>query len=140
MKKINNILLYVIISITVVLAVYFFFFGEMKDNVGVLLTWAYILIGLGVVFLILVPFLNIKTNPASLKKGGIGIALIAVLMGISYLISSDAQTVTTLAMLPPPSGTAMKIIDTGLHATYLLLCLAVLAILFGTIYLSIKKR
>ena len=140
MKKINNLLLYVIIAITVIVTAYYFFFGEMREHVGTLLVWAYVLLGLGVLCLILIPFLNIGANPSSLKKGAINIAFIVVLFGIAYLLSSDTQTAATLAMPDPPSSTAMKITDTGLFATYLLLVLAVGAILFGTLYAGIKKR
>ena len=140
MKKINNILLYVIIAISVVVAIYFFFFGEMKDNVGTLLTWAYVLLGLGILLLILVPFVNLGANPSALKKGGISIAFIVVLLGLSYLLASDTQTVATQAMLEPPSATTLRITETGLLATYLLLILSIAAIIFGSIYVSIKKR
>jgi len=140
MKKINSLLLYITITVTVIVVVYFFFFGSSSAGVGTILIWAYILLALGVLCLILIPILNIGANPASLRKGAINIAFIVVLFGIAFLISSDAQTVATQAMLDPPSSIAMKITDTGLFATYLLLLLAIGAILFGTLYANIKNR
>jgi len=141
MKKINNILLYVILAISAFMTIYYFFFGGTEfTRVGNLLIWAYILLGLGVLLLILVPFLNIGANPSSLKKGGISVAFIVVLFALSYFLSTDAHTVSTQAMLEPPSSTTLKIIDTGLLATYLLLVASVVAILFGAVYISIKKR
>jgi len=143
MKKINNILLYVIIAVSLALVFYYFFFGGASlEKAGTLLVWSYILLGLGVLLLVCVPILNIGANPASLKKGGMSIAFLLVLFGIAMLFSSDAQTAATLSwpLEKQPSSTEMKIIDTGLFATYLLLILSVVAILFGTLYASLRKR
>jgi uncharacterized membrane protein len=139
MKKINSLLLYVAIAITTIVTIYYFFVGNQESNVGTLLIWAYILLALGVVLLICIPILNIGANPASLKKAAVSIAFLVALFVIAYILSSDAQTVTTQAMLTPPSATTMKITDTGLYATYLLMVLSIGAILFGTIYGSVKK-
>jgi|GEM_PF-1123784 len=141
MKKIKNILMYVIITISVVMTIYFFMDAH-EPRAGHLLLWAYILLGFGILLLITIPILNIGTNPGSLKKGAMSIAFMVVLFGIAFLFASDAQTPTTAAMInpPPPSATTMRITDAGLLATYLLLVIAVCSILFASLFASLKKR
>ena len=143
MKKINNLVLYVFVAVSVALIIYFFLFGgDQYTKSGTLLTWSYILLGFGVLLLVCVPILNIGANPASLKKGGMSIAFLLVLFGVAMIFSSNAQTAATLSwpVDKQPSSTEMKVIDTGLYATYLLLVLSVVAILFGSLYSAIRKR
>ena len=139
MKKITNLLIYVIMAISAIMVVYFFL-DPHEPRAGSLLIWAYVLLGMGIVSLLVIPLLNIGTNPSALKKGGISVAFIVVLFGISYVISSGAQTVTTKEWLIPPPEMTMRITDAGLYATYILLVIAVIAIFFSSVYSGYKKR
>ena len=139
MKRITNILMYIIIAISAVMTIYFFL-DPHEPRAGSLLIWAYVLLGMGIVSLLVIPLLNIGANPSTLKKGGINIAFMVVLFGIAYVISSGAQTATTKEWLIPPSEMTMRISDAGLYATYILLVVAVVAILFSSVYAGYKKR
>ena len=139
MKKVSNILMYVIIAISLIVTIYFLA-DPHEERAGTLFIWTYILMGLGIALLVAVPILNVRTNPASLKKGAINIAFMVVLFGLAYLFASDSQTTATAAQTIPPSPATLKITDTGLIATYLLLAIGVCSIIFASVYTGLKNR
>ena len=138
MKKLLNILTYLIFAITAVVLVYFWMAKD--ERVGTILVWGYIILALGVVLLLLTPLFSIASNPKSLKKMAISVGFVAVLFGIAYLLSSGEQTAATMMKPVPPKAQTLQFIDTGLIATYFLLLLALLSIIGGTLFASIKNR
>ena len=139
MKKIPNIITYVIIAVSVLVTVYYVM-DMSRERTGHFLTWAYFLFGLAVVLVVVLPLINLISNPKALKKAVINVGLLAVVLVIAYVFASGAQTPDTQAMATPPSATTMKITDMGLKATYLLFALALLAIISSSLLTAFKKH
>ena len=139
MKKIPNIITYVIIAVSVLVTVYYVM-DMSEERTGHFLTWAYFLFGLAVVLVVVLPLINLISNPKALKKAVINVGLLAVVLVIAYVFASGAQTPDTQAMATPPSATTMKITDMGLKATYLLFALALLAIISSSLLTAFKKH
>lgn len=143
MQKVSKIVLYVLVAISVVLAVLFFAGGSVTDGTGLLtdeepvftalnLTWAYVMFVIAVVLTLLFSIFHIITHPKALKGAIIALVIGFVLVGAAYLLASD---------LPIPgrsAGTAsvatLKWVGTGLWVTYILGGLAILAIIVSEIY------
>ncbi|MCL1974293.1 MAG: hypothetical protein FWG54_05710 [Bacteroidetes bacterium] len=138
MKKLLNILIYLIFAVTAVVLVYFWMAKD--ERVGTLLVWGYIVLALGIVLLLLTPLFNIASNPKMLRKMAVSIGFIVVLFGLAFLLSSGDQTISTAMKPDPPKAQTLKIIDTGLIATYFLLAIALLSVLGGSVLASIRNR
>jgi len=141
MKKILNIFMYVIMAISIIIAIYFFL--EMKDEgrVGILLVWTYILFALAIGMALVSALFNAASNPQSLKKMALNIGFLVVVFGVSYMLASSAQTPVTEALpTGPPSAMAMKLTDMGLKVTYFLFALTILVALLGPAIAAIRNR
>jgi hypothetical protein len=90
---------------------------------------AYILIGLCALAAIVLPIMQSLGNPASLKKGAMGVGLLIVLFGICYAISSD----DTLGADITESG--VRSVGAGLTMFYILVFVAI----GGIIYTEFSK-
>jgi len=139
MKKYLNILTYVVLIITFIMTVIFLMNPD-EPHAGTFLLWSYILFALGIGLVIILPVLNMASNPKAIKKMLRNLVLLVVVFGGAYLLSSGAQTTTTAAMLKPPSISALKMTDTGLIITYALCLIALLAIVASSAYAAIKNR
>jgi len=140
MKKLK-LLTYVIMAISAVVTIYFMLDTSAEGGrVGPFLIWAYILFGLSIVLILVLPLFNIISNPKALKKMAINVGFIVVVLGLSYLLASSAQTSVTEAMPVPPSASTMKLTDAGLKAAYVLFAGSLLAILFGAVLGVIRNR
>ena len=147
-KKTISIILYLLMGISVVLIV-LFYFGKvvpgtegtsMEEPVitGKILIWSAILViitaGLAVIF----PLINLATNLKSAKNGLFVLIGVAVLIFIAYTLASNE-----VLTIPGYTGTdnapgILKIAGTGLFTTYILAGLAVLSILYSEIANYIK--
>ena len=145
MKNLNKIFTWTMVAlivISVVLLVWGFAKGwDFKDDLPVdaLLLWAYIMVGLAVIALIGVGLaIGIANNPKSVIKLGIGLAAIAVVCFVAYLVApgSPAVSLTT----EQPNASTLKLTDTILYLTYFAGILAVLAIIAGEIRLAITNK
>lgn len=143
--KIATILLWVIIIISTVLLV------SLMANVGedyktdpVLagwvytnLTWAYILLAICAGIAIISGLYQMITDTKAAKGGLIALVFLAVVAGVSYMLSSDAipQFIGVQKFINDGTLTAKvsKLVDTGLHATYILLGLAILSIVYSSV-------
>ena len=143
--KIVTIVLWVLVIISAVLVV------SLMANVGedyktdpVLagwintnLIWAYILLAVGAGIAIISGLFHMITDIKAAKGGLIALVAIGVVALVSYLISSDAipqfigvQRFINNGTLTPQVA---RWVDTGLHATYILLGLAVLSIVYSAV-------
>lgn len=75
------------------------------------------------------------SNPASLKKSGLGIGLMLLVMVISYFMATDE----VYAYYGDISSTTSKWTDTGLYMLYFLIVGAVGAIVFSGVNSIIKR-
>ena len=144
MKNLNKIFKWTMIAlivISVVLLAWGFMVGfNYKDNlpVDVLLTWAYIMVGIAILAVIGVGLaIGLVNNPKGVVKLGIGLAAIAVICLVAYLIAPGAPA---LGMLQQPDAATLKLTDTILYLTYFAGILAIVAIIAGEIRLAISNK
>ncbi|MDD6253082.1 MAG: hypothetical protein ACI3ZO_08695 [Candidatus Cryptobacteroides sp.] len=148
MKNLNKIFTWLMVALIVVsvgLLVWGFVAGypsapgQPDATVEALLYWAYVMVGLALFCVIVIGLgVSIVNNPKSLVKLGIGIAVVAVICVVAYLLApgSPAVGLTT----PQPAFAELKQTDTVLNLTYFTGALAIVAIIFGEIWGAIRTK
>ena len=142
--KIVTILLWVLVLVSAVLIVSLM--ANVSDNnqdaamqswINTNLIWAYILLIAGAAIAIFSGLYHMITDIKAAKGGLIALVFLGAVALISYLISSDAipQFAGVQRFIDDGTLTAQvsKLVDTGLHATYILLGLAILSIAYSSI-------
>lgn len=142
-SKIISIVLWVLMGISIILLVLFYFGkvvpGTEDTNLHepvitqTFLVWAYILGGLTAGLALIFPIINVIQNPKSAKKGLFVILGIAVLIFIAYSLASDQ-----VLNIPGYDGKdnvakTLRFTGTGLITMYILAGLAVLSIIYSEI-------
>ena len=89
MKKILNILLGVLMAITAVLLVYAIVSGGSEAAIGLNLVWGYFLFVFAIAAAIFCAVFGMIQNPAGIKGTVRSLALILVIVGVSYFISAS---------------------------------------------------
>jgi hypothetical protein len=101
------------------------------------LVWAYILVAIGAGVAIVSGLLNMVTDKKAAKGGLIALGFFAIVAVISYSLASDEipQFIGVDKFINDGTLTASvaRLVDTGLYATYILLGLAVLSIVFSSV-------
>ena len=142
MKNINKIFKWAMVLLIVVSVILLIvgFAGDWKEgHVDVLLTWTYIMVGLASAASVVVGLaVGAVNDPKSLVKLGVGIAAVAVVCLIAYLIAPGAPAVNLTT--EQPSASMLKLTDTILYLTYFAGIVAVLAIVVGEIRLAITNK
>ena len=132
----------VLIVISVALLVWGFAVGfESKGNlpVEVLLKWAYIMVALALVSILIISLIiGIMNNPKVLVKYGLVLAGIAVLCLVSYLLAKGAPAVGLTT--EQPDASTLKLTDTILNLTYITGAASILAIIFGEVIMAIRNK
>ena len=141
--KIIKIVLWVLMVLSVGVLVWGFLTGfEANDGAAtnVLLYWAYIVLGIALVSVICVGlYVTATTNPKGLIKIGIALVAAAVLFGLCYLVASGAPAVG-YSGAKLPSATELKMTDTILNLAYLVGGAAILSIIFGEVWMTIRNK
>ncbi len=105
--------------------------------VNVILLFAYILLGLGILLAVVLPIPSLLQYPKKLKKLFFTLLIVAVVFVLGYLLASgDPVDVNTEV---PPSGRILKLTDTALIITYITLLASILAIVWGGIKNLVQK-
>lgn len=89
MKKILNVLLGILMAITVVLLVYAIATGGSDASISLNLAWGYFLFVFAVAAAIFCAVFGMIKNPAGIKGTIISLALIIVIVGVSYFYSAS---------------------------------------------------
>lgn len=101
------------------------------------LLWAYILLFFGVGVIILAGLFHMITDINAAKKGLISVVFLGAVALVAYLLASDEIPQFVGVQKYIDNGTltpqVAKLVDTGLYATYILLGLAILSIVFSSI-------
>ena len=135
----------VLILISVAIVVWGFISGfangpEALPPTNVLLSWAYIMIGIAVFcWLVIGLIVSVRTNPKSLVKIGLILVGAAVLCLISYLLASGAPLLHYTGEQAPTPGT-LKLTDAILNLTYICGGAAILSIIVGEIRMAIVNK
>lgn len=109
--------------------------GKMTD---VLLYWGYVMIGLTIIATVVFGlWISIKNNPKTLVKLGIGLAGVAVVCLVAYLLAPGKPA---MGMLVQPDGATLKLTDTILNLTYFAGAAAIIAIIVGEVRLAITNK
>ncbi|MDT3356636.1 MAG: hypothetical protein LIR35_03485 [Bacteroidota bacterium] len=147
MKNYNKIFKWIMLAISIV-AIGLLIWGSIvgfparvaDDNgtVDPLLNWTYVVIGIALFCVIVVStVVSAMNDPKSLVKLGIGLAAIAVVCFVVYLLSPGNEALNLT--VEQPSATTLKLTDTVLNLTYLTGALAIAAIIFGEIWRAVRK-
>jgi hypothetical protein len=103
------------------------------------LIWAYILVLITLIASIIFPLLSVLTNPRGLIRLGLVLAVTAVLVIISYVLSKDTPIdIIGYTGTDNSDPATLKMIDTVLFVTYMLFGLALASILYAIISRAFK--
>ena len=141
MKRVSKITLWVLFAISVVLTVLYFLNtkGENLDAwTYTYLNWAYFMVGLAILLIILLPILTFRQRTIKVKPLLILLVIAVVLVGGAYLLAPG--TPVFLATGAIVEGSSVKLTDTALYLTYFLLALAAISIIGGSVYNALKKN
>lgn len=132
--KLVKYLLYLLLAASVVIIVMFFANEGSDSMVSLLLNWSYILFGIAVVAIAILPFIygDGKGIKGTLVKVG---AFVAVVV-ISYLLSSSEAVPTTVEV----TEGQLKFTDFVILLSGILLAISCLAIVAGGVMNNLKKR
>lgn len=148
-KKLTVYLSWILMGLTVLFAILFYFGGVVKGTEGTryeqpkvtnsFIVYAYILLGITVLITLFFSIRNMVSNPKGLKLALVALGIGVVLVGIAALMADN-----TVLNLPYYKGKdnvprTLFLTDTGLYVAYFLLGLAVLAIIYTVISNYFKK-
>jgi uncharacterized membrane-anchored protein len=141
--RILTILQWVLLAVSAVLVISLMVnIGEDSDPVmgrwiNTNLIWAYILLGLGAGAAVIAAILHTISNSTALKRGIISLVFLAVVVGVAYLLATDAMPTFYGVQKYIDNGTLTprisKLIGTSLYTTYILLFIAVLGMLVSAV-------
>ncbi|WP_417014464.1 hypothetical protein [Alistipes sp.] len=89
MKKVMNILLGVLMVITIVLLVYAIATGGSETAISVNLMWGYFLFVFAIAAALFCAIFGMIQNPAGIKGAILSLALVIVVVGVSYFYSAS---------------------------------------------------
>lgn len=143
-NKIVNIMLWIIMGITAILAISFITNissdtdnPEMRSWLDTNLIWTYILLILSLVLLVFFGVKEMLTSFKESKKGMLSLLIIAAIVLVSYLVASDeipkflgSEKFVEQGILTP---SVSKWVDTGLYATYVFFALSIIAFIYSSL-------
>lgn len=127
--KYLSIVRYLFLAISV-LAVGSYFVGV--ADVDAMLYWAYVLLGLTVASVIILPLLNVISNPKGAASSLLGLVIVAAVLGVTYSMASDAPIVNSAGGFFEDS-LELKLSDMGLYTTYFTMATTILIVVGGEI-------
>ena len=134
-NKITKFTLYALLGISVLFGV-LFYLGSISE--GPLIYLMYALFGITAVIAIGFPVVYMILNPKTAKNTLIGLAFLAVVVLVSYLLASDKVMTIVGYTGTDNNPETLKQVGTGLYTTYILFGLAFLTILYTEISSSFK--
>lgn len=138
MKNRAKVILYILLAISVVIGLAFLFMnkgGKDETMVSPLLNWAYILMGAGILLAIFLPM--IYRSGKGGKKTLMNFGIFAIALVASYLLASG-NPVQLSQSVEEPSRLVLKMTDTILIMSIILLFVAIFVTIFGG--LIIRKK
>jgi len=134
--KIFSALMFVLIALVAVL---FFSNSESEKMIDVILYFGYILLALSAILALVLPLPLLLQYPKKIKKMLLTIVLVIIVCVAGYLLASGAP-IEGLMIETPPSAQTLKLTDTALIITYLMLGASILVIIGGGIKSIIQNR
>ncbi|MDY0253019.1 MAG: hypothetical protein RBR30_01280 [Tenuifilaceae bacterium] len=135
---ITKIISWVIMGASIIVALIYFLRisgaePEMETVVATpYINWAIVLLLVGAVLAVLFPLVHFILNPKNIAKVLISLGALAVVFIAAYLLADTTPIVTATSALEPnfSNPAVLRLADTGIIATYILLGTAILALLF----------
>ncbi len=129
--KLVKYLYYLLLAVSAVLIVLFYAQGTPESMVSTILGWAYVLIAVAVVSMLVLPLL-FKSGKKVQKSTLIAYGIFALVVLVAVLFSSDAalEGVTTSV---EPSASDLKFTDGAVMAAGLLIAVAFVSIIIGSL-------
>lgn len=138
-NKILKYVLWVMMVIGAVIAIWAYAVGFTEAAVNSLLYFAYVMVAIGVGVIILVGItISALNNPKNLIKLGIGLVAAVVVVGAVYMLSPGNPAMGYIGQ--EVSHGTLKMTDTLLNLTYILCVLAFIAIIFSAIASAIRNN
>lgn len=134
--KYISLITYVLGGISVLLVGLFMFNTSSDLLLDILMWWSYALVGIAVLVTLILPLINTIQNPKNAMRSVIGIAGVAVIVGIAFLFSSG-ETITT-AVTVYDNELVLKLSDTGLYTTYVAFAAAIISVVAGEVSKTFK--
>lgn len=96
------------------------------------INWAIVLLLVGALLAVLFPLVHFILNPKNIAKVLVSLGALAVVFVAAYLLADTTPIVTATSALEPnfSDPAVLRLADTGIIATYILLGTALLALLF----------
>lgn len=139
LKQVLRILLWVLLGVSLIIAISFVVkingaedrLAEMSA-VNLPIVWAYILVGLAAVLTIVFPLVFIVQYPRKAIKLLISVAILAVILLISYFLADDTPIRTATSGTNPDFADRGVLVftDMGIITTYILIAIALLLLVF----------
>jgi len=129
--KLVKYLSYLLLAVSAVLIILFYAQGTPESMVSTILGWAYILLGVAVVSMLVLP-LFFRSGKKTQKSTLIAVAIFAVVVILAVVTSSSAplEGVTTSV---EPSASDLKFTDGAVMSAGLLIAVAFVAIIVGSL-------
>ncbi len=136
MSKFAKYLLYILFAVSLVFIVGFFIDQDaMLDS---FLYYAYILVGIAILSIVILPLFSLGNNPKGLKRLLMTVVLAVVFVGVSYALASSDPLVVKINV--EANENTLKLTDAGLILTYILSVGAFIAIISGGIIKMVRNR
>lgn len=136
MSKFAKYLLYVLFAVSLVFIVGFFI--DQDAVLDSFLYYAYILVGIAILSIVILPLLSLGNNPKGLKRLLMTVVLAVVFVGVSYALASSDPLVVKINV--EANENTLKLTDAGLILTYILSVGAFIAIISGGIIKMVRNR
>ncbi|MBO5920060.1 MAG: hypothetical protein J6Q34_06190 [Bacteroidales bacterium] len=135
--KLVKYLYYLLLAVSAVLIIAFYAMGTPETMVSTILNWAYVLVGIALVSMIVLP-LFFKSGKKVQKSSLIAYGIFAVVVLVAVFCSSDAalEGVTTSV---EPTASDLKFTDGGVMAAGLLIAVSFIAIIAGSLKSMFSK-
>ncbi len=128
----------VIFVLILIVAVLFYANPESESMVNIVIYFAYILTAIAILCTLLLPLPLLFQYPKKLKKVGLSLLLVVVVFGIGYILSSGDPI--NLNIENQPSEQTLKLTDTGLIVTYILVAVSIITIVGGSVKSILDKK
>ena len=129
--KLVKYLSYLLLGVSAALIIAFYAMGTPETMVSTILNWAYILVGVALVSMLVLP-LFFRSGKKTEKSTLIAYGIFALVVLVAVFFSSDAalEGVTTSV---EPSAQDLKFTDGGVMAAGLLIAVSFIAIIVGSL-------
>lgn len=107
--------------------------SDLGSILDYLISWAYVLVGLAVVFAVGFPLIRMVSSPKAGLKTLISAAILAVIFFIAYQLGSDKILDIAGYTGPDNIPSRLKLTDMGIFATYVLVAGAILAVVYSSV-------